>query len=414
MPTAREHPRLSVTGLSAESGGWIDRRPFLYQDAYFPGVAPAVRSSVRQRLEALWAEGQLRLAALPGPAAPFAMGRGPLPAERLKGVLWGAAIGDALGNTTESMLPHVRRALVGGDVRDYRPNRYAGGRCVGLPSDDTQMSVWTMEALLSRGQPDDRALAAAWSQSRLFGIGQTMRDWFSALNREQAGSPWAARQHSAGNGALMRVGGAALPYLWTLDEGLHDAVVLTSALTHDDASSTAACVAFAEILRRALYGGPEAFPAGAFVSTYVSVAAPLEGDAMLHSRVPGSQFSGAIWQFVEQQLPTALRMGATPLEAGEAWHSGAFLLETVPTVLHLLESYRDDPEQALIRAASDTWDNDTVASLVGAVMGALHGYAAWPDRWTQNLLGRTADADDGRLHRAWTSLRAYGGFGLRD
>ena len=55
----------------------------------------------------------------------------------------GLAIGDSLGNTTEGQLPASRRPIV-----NYQPNRYASGRAVGLPSDDTQLAFWTLEHLL--------------------------------------------------------------------------------------------------------------------------------------------------------------------------------------------------------------------------------------------------------------------------
>ena len=42
-------------------------------------------------------------------------------------------------------------------------------------------------------------------------------------------------------------------------------------------------------------------------------------------------------------------------------------------------------------------DNDTIAAIVGAAVGALHGEAALPKRWRDNLLGRTMEADDGRV-----------------
>jgi len=38
---------------------------------------------------------------------------------------------------------------------------------------------------------------------------------------------------------------------------------------------------------------------------------------------------------------------------------------------------------------NDTRDNDTVAAIVGAAVGALHGKSALPARWIRNLLGRT-------------------------
>ena len=50
-----------------------------------------------------------------------------------------------------------------------------------------------------------------------------------------------------------------------------------------------------------------------------------------------------------------------------------------------------------MRAVNDTRDNDTIAAIVGAAVGALHGEAALPVRWRQGLLGRTREADDGRV-----------------
>ena len=63
----------------------------------------------------------------------------PAKPDRVAGMLWGLAIGDALGNTTESLLPGERAARHG-TIRDYLPNRYADWRPAGLPSDDTQMA----------------------------------------------------------------------------------------------------------------------------------------------------------------------------------------------------------------------------------------------------------------------------------
>jgi len=46
--------------------------------------------------------------------------------DRYLGCLLGLAIGDALGNTTESILPGPRRQRYG-EIRSYLPNLHAGG-----------------------------------------------------------------------------------------------------------------------------------------------------------------------------------------------------------------------------------------------------------------------------------------------
>ncbi len=56
-----------------------------------------------------------------------------------------------------------------------------------------------------------------------------------------------------------------------------------------------------------------------------------------------------------------------------------------------------DPEEAIVRAVNDTRDNDTVAAIVGAAVGALHGAEALPKRWRDGLLGRTGADDDRRV-----------------
>lgn len=57
----------------------------------------------------------------------------------------------------------------------------------------------------------------------------------------------------------------------------------------------------------------------------------------------------------------------------------------------------DAPEEAILRAVNDTQDNDSIAAIVGAAVGALHGRSGLPERWITGLLGRTREDDDGRV-----------------
>ena len=56
-----------------------------------------------------------------------------------------------------------------------------------------------------------------------------------------------------------------------------------------------------------------------------------------------------------------------------------------------------DPEEAIIHAVNDTKDNDTIAAIASAAVGALHGRNAIPERWIDNLSGRTSYKDDGHI-----------------
>ena len=68
-------------------------------------------------------------------------------------------------------------------------------------------------------------------------------------------------------------------------------------------------------------------------------------------------------------------------------------------MLWILARHAHDPEEAIVRAINDTQDNDTIATLVGAAVGALHGKDALPAAWQHGLLGRTTANDNGRVFR---------------
>jgi len=46
---------------------------------------------------------------------------------------------------------------------------------------------------------------------------------------------------------------------------------------------------------------------------------------------------------------------------------------------------------------NDTRDNDTIAAIVGAALGALFGVSSIPIHWIENLSGRTREKDDGKV-----------------
>jgi ADP-ribosylglycohydrolase len=178
-------------------------------------------------------------------------------------------------------------------------------------------------------------------------------------------------------------------------------------ITHNDSGSIAACLAFVHLLWLLLHMEKEPEPEW-WPRTYVEVARELEQSTYRPRGGAYPNFCGPIWQFVEKTVEAAYARGLSVLEAGEIWYSGAFLLETVPSVLYILMRHAHDPEEAIVRAVNDTKDNDSIAAIVGAAVGALHGRQKIPERWLKNLTGRTAEYDDGRVfelltaaHRLW-------------
>ncbi len=335
-----------------------------------------------------------RSALLQGPREPVS---GPVSPSRIRGMLLGLAIGDALGNTSESLSARERSERHG-EIRDYLPNSRSAGHRVGLPSDDSQLAFWTLESLLERRGLDPDDLSARFASREIFGIGKSMQQFLR--NREQGAASWYHYgAESAGNGALMRIAPLVLLHPQGTSAALWLDVALASIVTHRDASSVASCVAFVDLLARLLR--LPAPPTSAWIiGTFTATVRQVCTDQPYRAR--SGRFTdreGSFPDYLDFVLDQASRHDWSTREACDTWSSGAYLLETVPSVLWILARHAHDPEEAIVRAVNDTHDNDTIATLVGAAVGALHGKEALPVGWQQGLLGRTTADDNGRVFR---------------
>jgi ADP-ribosyl-[dinitrogen reductase] hydrolase len=315
-------------------------------------------------------------------------------ADRIEGMLLGLAIGDALGRPAEGLTPATRRARHG-EIRDYLPQERTGWLPVGLPSDDSQLAFWTLEHLLEHGGVEPDRLAEAFATGPIRGIGQSMLKFVVGVQRGQS---WVeAAQPSAGNGALMRIAPALMPHVRHPSPALWSDTAVLARLTHDDAASTASCLAFVGVLWSLLRHEAPLEPAW-WIDRFITRMGQLEGTASRYrTRTPHLSHDGPVWAFTKMQVDAALARELSVEDACNHWHSGAYLLETVPSVLYILCRHGNDPEEAIVRAVNDTKDNDTVAAIVGAAVGALHGRRALPARWIEGLSGRTREDDDGRI-----------------
>jgi ADP-ribosylglycohydrolase len=331
-------------------------------------------------------------------SALFATEPSPLPDrfdfERIEGMMLGLAIGDALGNTSEGQFPQQRTAHYG-EIRDYLPNRYAGNQPLGLPSDDTQLAFWTLQQMLDDGEFVPEHVACRFSREQIFGIGSAVKQF--ARNHKN-GSPWhQCGPEKAGNGALMRIAPMLIPYVTRPSTKMWADTALSAMMTHNDYGSSAACLAFTAMLWDLLAMKKPPEPEW-WLARYVALARDLEGETKYQSRCPRYQeYRGPIWRFVNEYVTKAYDKGLSVRDACNDWFSGAYLLETIPSVIYILMRHGDNPEEALVRSVNDTWDNDTVGAIVGAAVGALHGKHALPKRWMDGLSGRTKADDDGEI-----------------
>ena len=326
----------------------------------------------------------------------------PIDFDRVEGMLLGVAIGDSLGAPTEGVLPHDRQELFG-EVRDYATSpRY--GQARGFPTDDTQLTFWTLEQLIADGKLVPENLADSFTRGRIFGIGSTVQGF---LIERETGKPWyRCGPESAGNGALMRISPVLLPHLMHPSPGLWADAALSAAITHNDTASISACVGFVALLWD-LLGMEEPPEPGWWLRRWIEVSRDLESGTVYRPRGGDARdYEGPFWPYVEENVSRAYERGIPTVEACNSWYSGAYLLETVPCVVYILMCHGHDPEEAIVRAVNDTRDNDTVGAVVGAAVGALHGRRGLPERWVEGLSGRTREDDDGRVFELIAEARA--------
>jgi len=322
--------------------------------------------------------------------------------DKIEGMILGVAVGDALGNTTESMQPADRR-LKHGEITDYLANRYGDKK--GVPSDDTQFTVWTLEQILKDKSYIPENVAAAFNGKKIFGLGKTVKEF---LINSKKGKKWhEAGPDSAGNGSLMRISPIILPHLKNDEGNLCIDTALCSMTTHNDSAAIASCLALVNLIWEVvdMKTAPEPIY---WLDKFIEILKEFEIREDYNPRcIPNVGYRGTLWGYLDKAVRNAYNENMSVLDACNRWYSGEYLFETVPCVIYILMKHGDNFEDAIIRAVNDTKDNDTIAAIVGNVLGALYGKSKIPERWLNNLSGRTTDSDDGKIFEILKSTEEF-------
>lgn len=300
--------------------------------------------------------------------------------DRAHGALLGLAIGDALGMPTQ-MLSRSRVRELWGRIEGFEAapleNEIAAGTPAGRVTDDTDQAVILGRLLLAgRGVVDLDAYAAqllAW-QDRMVRLGSLDLlgpSTLKALTAYRAGVP-ATETGRWGdtNGAAMRV--APLGILMPADPlvGLVEAVARVDVMTHNTGIANAGAAAVAAAVSVGVGGGSVA------EALDLALAAAELGSAY-GCFVPGADVAARIlWA---RRLVAAAGSDDAAVDAvATLVGTGVATQEAVPAALALAERFGADPWRACCAAASLGGDSDTIAAMVGAVLGACHGVAAFP------------------------------------
>lgn len=294
-------------------------------------------------------------------------------AKQAEAILFGVALGDALGFPVEfSSLAEIKET--------YGPGGITEPPDPALFSDDTQMTIALTNGLLDVGLDaplDDQMQSVsrafiAWKNSpennRAPGL-----TCMNAVTRLESGLPWnqSGIVSSKGCGSAMRV--STIGYLYQQDEArLREIAHQSGLITHGHPAAVAASIAAAYAVKLALDG--------VTVSEYLP-------------RI--MTFTEGISDEFEQALRRVAHVGAWGNEEQALEHIGRGWMgdEAVALALYCIIRNPDDYVACVRRAANTIGDSDSVACIAGGIMGARLGLDAIPLAWI-NRCERAGELQD--------------------
>lgn len=291
--------------------------------------------------------------------------------QMLEGAILGSVIGDALGVPGEFM---TRAELQKAPITDMVGGG-AHGQLPGTWSDDTSMTLCTMDSIIEKGiDYDDQMCRFAdwlWSatntaRDEVFDVGgATKHAIFRYMKRTPALECGELAENTCGNGSLMRIMPTAL-YLvgqygnWELDDRTAAIIHNTSKCTHAHVRCQMACGIFCSVVFQMTCGGD------------------------LRNAVMGGVASALAYYRSKPEFASVYSEFESLLQIDQ-WdeskiESTGFVLHTLQAALWCLlttEGYA----ACVLKAVNLGNDTDTTAAVAGALAGLWYGECQIPKDW---------------------------------
>ncbi|MFS1291459.1 ADP-ribosylglycohydrolase family protein [Pseudomonas piscis] len=304
------------------------------------------------------------------------------PLQRALGAFYGLALGDALGMPTQSLSREqiLQRFGTIHTLEDAGPDQpIAANMPRGSITDDTEQAILVGQLLVrGHGRIAPQELA------------QSLIDWEAAMQARGsqdllgpstkhaiemilAGhSVEEAGRYGTTNGAAMRITPVGIASDVAAPEAFIRAVVQACQVTHNTSLGIASAAAVAAVVSAGINGAP------------LGDALALGRQIANQAEVQGHWVAGA-------SMAARLQWAATLGVAGDKAGFAQTLYELVGTSVASQESVvasfalagqvaqgRLEPFEALCMAASLGGDTDTIAAILGAMLGACQGLQCWP------------------------------------
>jgi ADP-ribosylglycohydrolase len=294
------------------------------------------------------------------------------------GCLLGVAIGDAMGSPTTFMTPkeiRERYGLVRGFIEPPKDHPIHAGFKAGQVTDDTEMTLLLADSIIRCGRIEVECYVKClleWAQERNIlqteYLGPSTRN---ALTRILHGISFKeAGKFGSTNGAAMKISPIGIVDRRNLDKTIRD-VYKICLPTHGTnvAISAAAAVACAissafdensdteKIINAALYGARKG--------------------ERLGFRYPSASVEKRI-QLALELVNRAGNVEKACIMLYEYIGMGIAANESIPSAIAIVKIADGDPFDAITLAVNCGGDSDTIASIAGAICGALHGAKVFP------------------------------------
>lgn len=308
---------------------------------------------------------------------------------KIKGMLLGVAVGDALGS------PYENKPALGYPVKEY-------GKAGGQTTDDWQMTAAMTKALLAMSQRCEARgdgysfymsdvvsehIAAFKTTTR--GWGGAHRDACAMLANGvphtetgkfvlQPSKPYRGR----GNGMCMKISPLAAYHLVTGKTLLErvDTVGQLTIMTHATSIGLSSALGMEEALIYCLKHTPQTFDANDFLGKVKHAVLLAEQCVHDESGDIGDKMSERIGHLHDNWDKM------TPEDVSENYKGGGYAYESFPFALAFfcMGKHNQDCVYDCVGSGGDT---DTNGSMVAALAGALHGEEIFPENLLYKLLG---------------------------
>jgi ADP-ribosylglycohydrolase len=315
--------------------------------------------------------------------------------DKILGCLAAAAAGDAMGAATETRTRKQIEEKFGGYVRDFLPppeDTFGRGNKAGQVTDDFSLAYVSCGAILAHkglitNETAVEGLLAWAAVDQYFNrfAGPTTRAAVTALKEKAAacsgGFVPVNDNAKATNGAAMKIAPIAMFSGGDVDKAIRDAVTV-GAVTHGNNIALSAAAAIAAAAARALQDGATLFDV---IKTGLYGAR--EGD-----RIGRERYAVLAGPSVEKRIELALELAVVSSSLSEALDkisdfvgSGLMAAEAVPAVFGIIAAAGGDTAEGVYAGVNIGSDTDTVATMVGGILGTLNGIQGMPDTWLHTM-----------------------------